>query len=399
MTTTTMERRRQRIDQNNTPFSRYIFMIYVLFLSLTSISQCVYFTQAFNLPEIPFFSTVTSNTNANRATPIQEIPIVICPGFGNDSIDYLYPLKQPRSKSLIESLEKRGFNPSRIYTIPIKRTDWIRVALGLLDVPRFYTGDALPTGLGYGWYIQRLKDTVNKAYSESIGNDGGNLDGTKVILIAHSAGGWLARAAMGDGKWSQRNDSNNSFNADNDTDNEINSKPIRTADRVRCLVTLGAIHKAPEDPTTCVTRGALLNTNKLYPGDFLRKEGIGYVSIGGGAVVGKETVTRQLDDANGTNLNSSTQDADDLYSVRGEGSAASVAYTSYKAVSGEGSMIGDGVVPLEWTQLEGAKQIKLDGVVHSINEAGTTIPSDRWYGSDDVIDRWLPAVLKEAMVS
>ena len=57
-------------------------------------------------------------------------------------------------------------------------------------------------------------------------------------------------------------------------------------------------------------------------------------------------------------------------------------------------MSGDGVVPLEWTQLEGAAQVRLPGVLHSINEAGTTLPTDRWYGSEGVVDRWLPAVRK-----
>jgi hypothetical protein len=31
-------------------------------------------------------------------------------------------------------------------------------------------------------------------------------------------------------------------------------------------------------------------------------------------------------------------------------------------------------------------------VLHSINEAGTTLPTERWYGSENVVDRWLPAV-------
>ena len=57
------------------------------------------------------------------------------------------------------------------------------------------------------------------------------------------------------------------------------------------------------------------------------------------------------------------------------------------------------MVPLGWTQLEGSKQLKLDGVLHSINEAGTTIPTDRWYGSEGVIDRWLPTVLDECGIS
>jgi len=46
--------------------------------------------------------------------------------------------------------------------------------------------------------------------------------------------------------------------------------------------------------------------------------------------------------------------------------------------------------------LEGSKTIVLDGVLHSINEAGTTLPTDRWYGSDAVLDRWLQEALEEA---
>ena len=78
---------------------------------------------------------------------------------------------------------------------------------------------------------------------------------------------------------------------------------------------------------------------------------------------------------------------DDLYAMRGERSTTKVVCTSYKAISGEGNgVIGDGVVPLEWTQLEGARKICLDGVLHSINEAGTTITTDRWYGLEGVVD-------------
>ena len=149
---------------------------------------------------------------------------------------------------------------------------------------------------------------------------------------------------------------------------------------------MGAIHQEPMDPGTCVTRGALKNTNSMYPGAFLKELGINYVSIGGAAIVGNNAKDQELE----TN-------ADNVYANRGEGSASRVAYTSYEAVSGVGDgVIGDGVVPFEWSQLDGAKQIKLEGVLHSINEAGTTIPTDRWYGSDKIIDSWLPTVLDEA---
>jgi len=273
-------------------------------------------------------------------------PIVICPGFGNDSIDYDTPLEQAQEVGFKSVLSRRGFDPDRIYTVPIQRSDWIRVAGGLLDI-NFYTGNALPTGPGYGWYLERLKETVDAAHEES--------GGEKVLLMAHSAGGWLARAALADGIW-------------------CDERGIMTNERVRGLVTMGAIHKVPEDESTCVTRGALKNTDLRYPGAFLKDEGLKYFSVGGSAVLG-EMVEK------------------DNQNVRAK--ASRVAYNSYVAVSGKGDQIGDGVVPFEWTQLDGANQIRLDGVVHSINEAGTTLPTDRWYGSEGVIDQWLPTVLND----
>ena len=55
----------------------------------------------------------------------------------------------------------------------------------------------------------------------------------------------LARAALGDGSWNIDN---------NDKENEA-----RAADRVRALITVGAIHKPPagDAASTCVTRGKL----------------------------------------------------------------------------------------------------------------------------------------------
>lgn len=311
------------------------------------------------------------------ATPVIGFcPVVICPGFGNDSIDYDTPLEQPAEVGLMSVLSRRGFDSSQIYTIPVKRSDWIRVAGGLLDVPDFYAGNAKPTGRGYGWYIKRLKETVDLAYEQQ---EGPNKE--KVIVIGHSAGGWLARAAMSDGEWSTP--------SENDEEGDV----VRTSDRIRCLVTLGAIHKVPEDESTCVSRGALKYTDENYPGAFLKDEGIGYVSVGGAAIVGdnnKDTdKNKQPSDLNGS-------EADDYYKLRGEGNSNRVAFTSYKAVAGEGTLVGDGVVPIEWTQLEGSKQIELPDVLHSINEAGTTFPTDRWYGSEKIVDNWLPAVMEEA---
>jgi len=288
-----------------------------------------------------------------------KTPVVICPGFGNDLIDYYEPLKQPREIGLVSALERRGFDPELIFTVPVQRLDWLRVAGGLFD-PKFYTNSALPTGGGYGWYVQRLKETIDQAYEKSICE--------RVLILGHSAGGWLARAAMGDGVWCEE-------------------EKIRTSERVKCLVTVGAIHRPPVDVGTCVTRGALAYTDRNYPGAFLADEGVAYVSVGGDAIVGDDTKQPPV------------SEADEIYATRGEGSSSRVAYTSYEAVCGQGDVTGDGIVPLDWTQLEGSRQIRLEGVLHSINEAGTTFPTDRWYGSEGVIDRWLPAVLEESGIN
>ena len=108
-------------------------------------------------------------------------PVVICPGFLQGSIDYDTPLGQPSEVGLKSVLARRGFEPDNIYIVPLKHSDWVRVAGGLLDIPAFYTNNAKPTGRGYGWYIDRLKQSVDQAYEES--------GGGKVILMAHSAGG------------------------------------------------------------------------------------------------------------------------------------------------------------------------------------------------------------------
>mmetsp|Transcript_35588 Transcript_35588/g.81360 ORF Transcript_35588/g.81360 Transcript_35588/m.81360 type:complete len:653 (+) Transcript_35588:126-2084(+) len=304
-------------------------------------------------------------------TDVSKVPVVVCPGFGNDAIDYSDPLEQGREKGFVTALVKRGFDPELISVLPLKRYEWARVAGGLLELD-FYLGTAKPTGLGYGWYVRRLRQTIQEAYEKA--------GGERVVLIGHSAGGWLGRAALGDGSW----------DVDSDDTTDSNER-VRSSDRVRALFTIGAIHQTPQDESTCVTRGVLKTVAELYPGAFLASEGITYVSVGGDAVVGRPKVEAGEDDAK-----LGSPESNEAYRARGEGSTASVAYTSYSAVSGDGLMTGDGVVPLEWTLLDGSKQIVLDDVVHSINEAGTTIPTDKWYGSDKVVDRWLNDALEEA---
>jgi hypothetical protein len=71
-------------------------------------------------------------------------------------------------------------------------------------------------------------------------------------------------------------------------------------------------------------------------------------------------------------------------------------YASYEAVGRRGDTSGDSVVPLEYALLEGSRTIVLDGVLHSINEAGTTLPTDGWYSTEGVVNQWLYNALEEA---
>jgi hypothetical protein len=53
------------------------------------------------------------------------------------------------------------------------------------------------------------------------------------------------------------------------------------------------------------------------------------------------------------------------------------------------SLLMAGVVPQVAAHLEGAIQLDLPGIFHSINEP------ERWYGSDSVIDQWHEEMLRQ----
>ncbi|EOD39209.1 hypothetical protein EMIHUDRAFT_223702 [Emiliania huxleyi CCMP1516] len=296
-----------------------------------------------------------SPSDASSAMALEDSPVVIVPGFGNADIDYKTPLGQDADVGLESVLARRGFTDVR--TMPCERVEWARVILGLLAAI-VWRPWATPEGPAYSWFIDRLRGAVEEAHAQS--------GGKKVLLIAHSAGGWLSRAALSDGgAW--------------------RGGAAAPAELVSGLVTLGAPHFPPPEGTPDMTQGVIRAVNDDYPGAFLAREGIAYVTVGGDAIVGDDSKAQSPAAAS----------VDNVYAMRGEGSAARVAFNSYLMTCGRGDVTGDGVVPLEWTLLEGARQVVLPGVLHSINEAGTTLPTDRWYGSEQVVDRWLGAVRQE----
>uniref|UniRef100_A0A0G4HYV6 Uncharacterized protein n=1 Tax=Chromera velia CCMP2878 TaxID=1169474 RepID=A0A0G4HYV6_9ALVE len=368
-----------------------------------------------------FWQKGDGNRDDSQVTcPSQFPPIVILPGFGNDAVDYTAPKLKPTegdgeaermpspdntpvelnrkgdrdleeltSDSFVAVLKKRGFD---VTVVDVKRLEWLKVAFEILG-PRLYTKSVLPFGPGFGWYLQRLRSAIRSALEvrrERLRQEGREaVTGVddRVILVGHSAGGWLARAALGDGemwsdsgKVSERNMSLfdrfllglarllGLLDTEKTGEGSGAAAPScrsRNPDVVAGLVTLGTPQSPPSlGDVSDMTFGALSWTDQNFPGSFLKgKTGIWYLTVAGKAVQGESEAPK--------------------------GSASRFAYGSYRVVLGEGEGVwGDGVVPVEKAHLQGATQLTLEGVFHSINAPL------RWYGSDAFVDCWLKEAVR-----
>ncbi|GBF96015.1 hypothetical protein Rsub_08830 [Raphidocelis subcapitata] len=284
--------------------------------------------------------------------PPNARPIVLLPGFGNCSDDYETPFGCAE-EGLATQLRERGWH---VEVMDLQRKHWFNVARSLLTLG-VWRG-ALTTDPGYSWYIQRIADAVLRA-QEATGAD-------QVHLLGHSAGGWLGRAfiggAHGSGVEAGAGDSH---------------APLRPHPAVSSLTTLGTPHrparqrgerrgKAPD-----MTGGALGWVDALWPGAaFADAHGVDYVAVAGRSVRGCSRA------------------------VRGRGhSLSGYAHAAYMQVSGEGEVWGDCVVPTACATLDGATNLVLDGVRHSMAAIGSfDARGDRdhlWYGSREVLDAWL----------
>lgn len=121
--------------------------------------------------------------------------ILICPGFATSTEDYTC------EGSLAPNLVGRGgWKDENIHVLPVERFNWLNVYNGglrnltfigaLLGLPDSHgmPPDAEP----YRWYLKRIARAI-RDIDEGVKADFGPNAGAKVILIGHSAGGWLAR--------------------------------------------------------------------------------------------------------------------------------------------------------------------------------------------------------------
>ena len=236
----------------------------------------------------------------------------------------------------------------------------------VVDVARVAGADWWPTLAGgdFSVIVDAIDACVRKCSAE--------VNGAKVCVVAHSAGGWLTRLYLGSEPYC--------------------GKAYRGEKFVDAVVTLGAPHASmerypfgrvperrrgegeasslPED-----ARGSsLAYTNLKYPGAFY--ESVRYVNVVGDVVAGSpsfDVIGALCDD----------DDENTVLERLRERWSAYVVGVSYAANCGDASARGDGVCPVATAlSLDGAENVILPGVYHGANIG------DPWYGSPDVIDAW-----------
>lgn len=226
------------------------------------------------------------------------LPTVILPGYLASAIDY---------QQMQQTLAELGI-PT--VTVPLLKRDWVPTLGGRSVLP----------------ILERIEQTVQQVRQQT--------GAEKINLVAHSAGGWIARIYLGEKNYDVHGMLSDRMYAWN-------------AHRyVSTLITLGT-------PQTSYERWTLKNlnfVNQTYPGAFYPQ--VKYVCVAGKAVYGARKLGSWL------------------------------AYSSYQLTCGRGDCWGDGITPIAAAHLEGAENITLEKVWHSPRSPG------QWYGTPQIVPHW-----------
>lgn len=268
-------------------------------------------------------TVLTPEKEGPPLTDLRQSSVLVLPGFGNDARDYELPFGNSEA-SLKSGLERRS--AKKVSILPVQRVDWLRVFYQA-DLP-FLSGRADWQTSAYAWYLDRCRAVLEQQPDP-------------VLIIGHSAGGWLARALL--------------------------RKYSHLESRVAAVATLGTPHFPPrDDPTSCVTRGVLSALERADEHDPPR---VPFVTVVGDAFPATSSAVQ----------------------------ASYIRVTGARATSDVFGISGDGVVPETYAHLPYSyRQITLDSSLHSINVPGTLEPTDSWYGSEAYLDGWLPTLLEAA---
>ncbi len=181
----------------------------------------------------------------------------------------------------------------------------------------------LCTNWSFGW--KTILDKVEKIVKELSNESSTN----KVTLIGHSSGGMMLRLFL--------------------SDLLFNQKIYNGKDLANCLITLGSPNQAKR-----ATYLRNFVSSKL-PGSYYSSD-VCYISVAGELDLNGTIATN-------TSLRLSKQ--------------------SYRALNGNGDVIGDGLVPRDSALLIGSKHIVIKETAH-----GKAFGKD-WYGSKNKVEEWL----------
>jgi pimeloyl-ACP methyl ester carboxylesterase len=294
---------------------------------------------------------ITTSSNANKDDD-GAVVVVIIPGFlsGAEAYD---GMRDALERELRANARDAG-SVVKVFVAPTRASDWYPT-LGGKDFSRIVDGiDAC---------VERASTFAPK-------------DG-KVVLVGHSAGGWLARLWMGGEAYC--------------------GKRYNGAKYVKTLITLGTPHASAEaypfgrviekrvgEDDAALSENArgssLCFTNELYPG--AHEVGVKYVNVAGDYIRGANSFPEALC----VELKYDKENLSFLEKIRRAWRAYSCGI-SYAANTGDSAagVVGDGVCPIETAHsLPGAEEVILRAY-HSPNTKG-----DPWYGSPDVVARWAP---------
>ena len=299
---------------------------------------------------------ITTSLSANKDDDDDDdddaVVVVIIPGFlsGAEAYD---GMRDALERELRANARDAG-SVVKVFVAPTRALDWYPT-LGGKDFSRIVDGiDAC---------VERASTFAPK-------------DG-KVVLVGHSAGGWLARLWMGGEAYC--------------------GKRYNGAKYVKTLITLGTPHASAEaypfgrviekrvgEDDAALSENArgssLCFTNELYPG--AHEVGVKYVNVAGDYIRGANSFPEALC----VELKDDKENLSFLEKIRRAWRAYSCGI-SYAANTGDSAagVVGDGVCPIETAHsLPGAEEVILRAY-HSPNTKG-----DPWYGSPDVVARWAP---------
>jgi triacylglycerol esterase/lipase EstA (alpha/beta hydrolase family) len=264
-------------------------------------------------------------------------PTIIIPGYLAAATDYV---------AMHQQLADRGIPTT---TVPLRRADWLQTLGGRSVQP-----------------ILALVDQAVQAAMQAHQTD-------RVNLVAHSAGGWIARIYLGalpyDVHGPRPGDATLAWKGHT---------------RVAQLVTLGTPHVSQER----WTRKNLDFVNDTYPG--AHHDDVDYVCVAGKAIFGERVVPGANPGDDGINpttaaiTSQSASGAASWTEMSGFGRwfTQTLAGNSYEMTGGVRAAWGDGITPIGAAHLVGARNITLDGVWHSPRSPG------QWYGSPDILAQW-----------